>query len=68
MNHMSAPKFVVGDLLRNMHSWAKDIPPYPVEDVTWDGPWECYTYGFPGVRIRIEEHMLAPVRVSQKVK
>ena len=20
------PKFVVGDLLRNMHSWAKDIP------------------------------------------
>ena len=64
MNQMSAPKFVVGDLLKNMHSWAKHIPPYPVEDVMWDECWKCYTYGFPGVRIRIEECMLALVRVS----
>ena len=61
---MSDPKFAVGDLLRNMHSWAKHIPPYPVEDVLWDECWKCYTYGFFGVRIRIEEHMLESIKAA----
>ena len=55
-------KFAVGDLLKNMHSWAKHIPPYPVDDVVWDRSLKCYTYGFPGVLIRIEEEMLERVK------
>ena len=57
---MDEPKFRLGQMLRNTHSWAKEIPPYPVESVIWDEPWHCWTYGFPGVCIRIEEYMLEP--------
>ena len=64
---MSDPKFAVGDLLRNMHSWAKDIPPYPVEIVLWDVPWECYVYGFHGVGIMIEEYMLESIKEGEVI-
>ena len=54
----TSPKYHVGQMLRNIHSWAKHIPPYRVENVIWDGNWHCYTYGFPGTTIRIAEYML----------
>ena len=52
------PRYKPGDFLRNTHLWARNIPPYPVENVFWDDSWQCYIYGFPGVPIMIEEHML----------
>lgn len=55
----NAPLYRVGQVVRILHSWAKDFPPRPVLDVMWDGPWGCYTYAFPRSLIRIKEHMLA---------
>jgi len=52
------PKFHRGQMLRNLHEGAEDIPPSPVENVIWDEHWGCYTYSFPGARLLIEESML----------
>lgn len=57
---MEQAKYRPNQVLRCLHSWAKDHPPRPVEDVVWDECWSCYTYSFPLSLIRIEEHELEP--------
>jgi len=52
------PKFHRRQMLKNLHDWAKDILPRPVEDIVWYEYWNCYTYAFPGVPFLIEESML----------
>ena len=54
------PKYRPNQVLRCLHTWAKDHPPRPVEGVAWDGCWGCYTYSFPLAMIRIEEYALEP--------
>ena len=53
-------KYRPNQVVRILHTWAKDILPRPIENVDWDEPWNCYTYAFPCALIRIEEHELEP--------
>ena len=53
-------KYRPNQMLRCLHTWAKDHPARPVEDVAWDECWNCYTYSFPFSLIRIEEYELEP--------
>ena len=52
------PKYRPNQVVRITLDWAKDIPPRPIENVSWDDCWHCYTYAFPLALIRIEEHDL----------
>jgi len=40
---MSDPKYHINQMLKIKHSWAKDIPPRPVDSIVWDPAWNCYT-------------------------